>query len=207
MPEPVGHVVDRGLGHQVEDLHHSVGDVAAAHCFFDEFRQPLLRADAWPQALRRSRPLRLHALQRRECLLHGRVAALRGCFLAQAHKRRAHQRLQFRFALDGQLVAELLDRLHQRAAVAAAVQFAQIREPDRRRSPRFRRFQSHARRVLHQNFIDGFQFPASQHVFQERAHVSRWHAPRLVRRQHFFLVLFRHLFPEFLVQQLRVGLH
>ena len=62
MPEPVGHVVDRGLGHQVEDLHHSVSDVAAAHCFFDEFRQPLLRADAWPQALRRSRPLRLHTL-------------------------------------------------------------------------------------------------------------------------------------------------
>ena len=107
------YIVDGGLGHQVEDVHHSVSDVAAAHRLFDEFRQPLLRADPWPQALRRTRPLCLYTLQRRECLLHRRVAALGRCLLAQAHKRRAHQRLQFRFSLNGQLVAQTPDRLHQ----------------------------------------------------------------------------------------------
>ncbi len=61
--ESIGYVMDRGLGHQVEDLHHPVRELPAAHRFFNEFRQSFLRADAWPQALRRSRPLRLHVLQ------------------------------------------------------------------------------------------------------------------------------------------------
>ncbi len=200
MSESIGYILDGGLRHQGEDVHHAVRDLAAAHGFFDEFRQSFFRADARPQALRRSRPLSLHALQRSKRLLHGRVAAFGGRFLAQAHERGAHERLQFRFSLDGQLIAQPADRLHQRAAVPAAVQFAQVRKPDRRRSPRFRRFQAHARSVFHQNFVDGLQFPAPQHVFQERAHVARRHAPGLVRNQHFFLVLFGYLLPEFLVQ-------
>src|SRR5260221_326771 len=76
VPESAGDIVDGGLGHQAKDVHHSVRNVAGAHRFFDDLRQPFFRADAWPQALRRSRPLRLHAVQRRERLLHRRVAAL-----------------------------------------------------------------------------------------------------------------------------------
>ncbi len=121
MPESIGDVVDRGLGHQAEDIHHPVRDLAAAHRLFDKFRQPLFRADARPQTLRRTWPLSLHALQRRERLLHGRVAPFGGCLLAQSHEGCAHQCLQFRLAFNGELVAQTPNRLHQRAAVSAAV--------------------------------------------------------------------------------------
>ena len=63
MSEAVGHVVNRGLGHQAQDVHHAVRDVPAAHRFFDEFRQAIFGADARPQALRRPRPLRFHVFQ------------------------------------------------------------------------------------------------------------------------------------------------
>src|SRR5260370_3809163 len=113
MSESIRYVVDRGLGHQAEDIHHAVRNLAAAHRFFDEFRQPFFRSDPWPQALRRSWPLCLHAIERRERLLHSSVAALGGRFLSQSHKRRADQRLQFRLTSDSQLTADATTRLHQ----------------------------------------------------------------------------------------------
>src|SRR5438876_593048 len=96
----------RGSIRGSSDAKMAVSNLAAAHRFFDEFRQSFFRTDAWPQALGRSRSLGLHALQRSERLLHRRIAALGGRFLAQTHERRAHQRLQFRLAFDGQLIAQ-----------------------------------------------------------------------------------------------------
>ena len=139
--------------------------------------------------------------------MHRRVAALRSRFLAQAHKRRSDQRLQFRFALNGQLVAHAPDGFHQRAAIATAVQLPQIGKPDRCGSSCFRRFQSDTRCVFHQDFVRCFQFTAPQHLFQECPHVPGRHAPCFVRGEHFLFVFFRHLLPEFLVQQFRVRLH
>ena len=140
-------------------------------------------------------------------MLHRRIAALGGRLLAQSHKRGADQRLQFRLSLDGQLIAQAANRVHQSAAVSAAVQFAQVRESDRRGPPRFWRFQPHAGSILHQDFVDGLEFTAPQHVFEESANVARRHAPCFVRSKHFFLILFGNLLPEFLVQQLGIRLH
>jgi hypothetical protein len=105
MSETVGHILNRGLGHQAQDVHHPVSDMPAAHGFFDELRQAFFRANARAQALRRPRPLCLDAFQRSQCLLHRGVAAFRCRFLAQAHKRRADEGLQFRLAFHRQLIA------------------------------------------------------------------------------------------------------
>ena len=51
MPKAVGYVMNRGLGHESQNIHHAVGDLAGAHGLFDEFGQTFFRADARPQAL------------------------------------------------------------------------------------------------------------------------------------------------------------
>ncbi len=161
-----------------------------------------------PQTLRRTGALGFHAIERSQSLLHGRVATLRSSLLAQSNERSANQRLQLRLALDRQLIAKPTDSVHQRAAVAAAIQFCKVRQTNCRRAARLRVIQANAQaNALHQDFVHGLQLAAPQHVLEVRANVSRRNAPRLFRRQHFLLVFVGYLFPEFLVQQFGVGLH
>ena len=133
-------------------------------------------------------------------MLHGWVAAL-GCrFLTEAHEGGADERLQFRFALDGQLVPQAANRIHQSAAIAAAIQFGKVRQADGGGTARFGRFHADTCGIVHQDFVYGFQFAAAQHIFKESAHIPRRHAPGFVRGEYFFLVFFRNLLPEFLIQ-------
>jgi len=140
-------------------------------------------------------------------LLHRGIAALRGGLLAHANERSAHQSLQFRLALDGKLVTQATNRFHQRAAITASIEFCKIGEADGCRPPRFGCFKSDASYILHQHFVDDLEFAAPQHLFQESPHVFRRHTPGLIRGQHLFFVFVGDLFPEFLVEQLGVGLH
>ncbi len=108
----IGHIMQRGLGHQRQDIDHAVGDLAAAQGLFHEFRHALLGANTGAQALCRAGALCFHTVERRERLLHRRVASLAGRFLTQAHEGGAHQRLQFRLALNSQLISQSADGVH-----------------------------------------------------------------------------------------------
>jgi len=52
MAESVGGILQRGFGHQSQNLGHAVREVTRPQRFFNEFRQSLFRADARPQTLR-----------------------------------------------------------------------------------------------------------------------------------------------------------
>ena len=157
--------------------------------------------------MRRARPLRLDGVQGGQRLLHGRIAALGGGFLAEAHEGRTDERLQLGFAFGRELVAHAANRFHQRAAVSAAVKLRQVRQSDGGRASRLGRLQRDAGRVLDENFVDGLQLAPAKHLLQKSANIARGNAPRFVGGEHFFLVFLRHLLPKLLVQQLGEGLN
>ena len=84
------------------------------------------------------------------------VAALGCSLLAEADESCANEHLEFRLALHGKLVSGASNGVHQRAAIAAAIELGEIGDANCGRPSGFGRVHGDAGDVIQKHFVDGF---------------------------------------------------
>jgi len=173
---------------------------------FHELRHALLDAHLRPQGLGDSGPLRLDARQQIQCLLHRDEAPLCRRFLAEAHKRRAHERLQILVLLDTKSQPNMAERMGQQPRVGLSVESREFRQSSHRSLSCVGFLAVGASRVVLED-ADRFGSLAVHDESKDVGlHIFRRNAPSFLGKQHLTLGVVWQARPELTVQDLSVRL-
>ena len=105
-----GNMIDGGVRHAPQHFRQALGKMRLVQRFLNELGQGIPHLHAGPEQARQSRLALFEDIHGLERLLDGGVLALGRRFMAEAHERCAHERLQVGVALPAHRLAHVMQR-------------------------------------------------------------------------------------------------